>query len=340
MKVLRKIKITAMETTAPRRTERVLTVSRPIGRPDRQFYAKSNAFGRFGIRWFRPVLMPAPHSHGHIELNWLSAGHMEYAFDGRPVHVNAGNLVAFWAGIPHQATGIDYGADNDAQQCNIYLPLDTFLHIPHIERLHEDMMGGAILGFRPDAIGSNTLHRWYGDYRSGDPERQDILKTEIATMLRRATLIGWDVLMPAWIEPTAARSRQAPPVRYVVAMVRHILENIAEPLSVEDVAKVVDLHPNYALSLFTSVMRVPIRKFIIRMRLVRARALLFESNLSIANVAFQSGFNSLSQFYDQFRRAYGVTPLELRRRLIQQAQSVEPKRNSRNSDNSNAIGNR
>ena len=326
MKVFRKIKIKAMETTASGRTERVLTVSRPIGRPDRQFYAKSNAFGRFGIRWFRPVVMSAPHSHGHIELNWLSAGHMEYAFDGRPVHVNAGHLVAFWAGIPHQATSIDYGADNDAQQCNIYLPLDTFLHIPHIERLHEDMMGGAILSFRPDAIGSNTLHRWYGDYRSGDPERQDILKTEIATMLRRATLIGWDVLMPAWIEPTTARSRQAPPVRYVVAMVRHILENIAEPLSVEDVARVVDLHPNYALSLFTSVMRVPIRKFIIRMRLVRARALLFESNLSIANVAFQSGFTSSSQFYHQFRRAYGVTPLELRRHLIKRTLSNEQKR--------------
>ena len=77
--------------------------------------------------------------------------------------------------------------------------------------------------------------------------------------------------------------------------------------------------PNYALSLFSSVMRVPIRKFIVRMRLVRARALLFESKLSIANVAFQSGFTSSSQFYAQFRRAYGVTPLELRRRLIRKS---------------------
>ncbi len=294
----------------------VVTISKPIGRPDRQFYAKSSAFGRFGMRWFRPVVMSTPHMHGHIEMNWLSAGHMDYLFDGRPVHVESGRLSAFWAGIPHQTTHIDYGPDDDGQQCNIYLPLDLFLHIPHIEHLHEEMMGGAVLGFRADAVGVGTLHRWYGDYRSGDPERQDILRTEISTMLRRAMLIGWDTLMPAWIEPTAANPRQAPPVRYVVAMVSYILENLAEPLSVEDVAKVVGLHPNYALSLFTSVMRVPIRKFVIRMRLVRARALLFESNLSIANVAFQSGFNSLSQFYSHFKRAYGVTPMEMRRRLI------------------------
>lgn len=295
---------------------RKLTVSKPIGRPDRQFYAKSSAFGRFGMRWFRPVVMHSSHSHGHIEFNWLNAGHMDYEFDGRAVRVESRHLVAFWAGIPHRTVSIDYGPENNVLQCNIYLPLDAFLHIPHIEQLHEEMMGGAVLGFRTDAVGSGTLNRWYDDYRSGDPERQDILKTEIATMLRRSTLIGWNTLMPAWIEPTAAAPRNAPPVRYVVAMVRHILENLAEPLSVEDVAKMVGLHPNYALSLFTSVMRIPIRKFIIRMRLVKARSLLFESNLSIANVAFQSGFNSLSQFYTHFNRAYGVTPLELRRHLI------------------------
>jgi AraC-like DNA-binding protein len=293
-----------------------LTVSKPIGRPDRKFYAKSQAFGRFGMRWFRPVVMDAPHSHGHIELNWLSEGGMDYVFDDRPVTIPNGRLVVFWAGIPHQTIGIDYGPDNNTQQCNIYLPLDAFLYIQHVERLHEEMMGGAVLCLKPDAVGVETLNRWYTDYRSGDPERQDILRTEISTMLRRSTLIGWDTLMPAWIEPSATTPRQAPPVRYVVAMVRYILENIAEPLSVEDVAKVVGLHPNYALGLFTSVMHVPIRKFVTRMRLVRARALLFESNLSIANVAFHSGFNSLSQFYSHFNRAYGVTPLELRRHLI------------------------
>lgn len=295
-----------------------LTVSKPIGRPDRTFYAKSQAFGRFGMRWFRPVFMANPHSHGHIELNWLSAGSMDYDFDGRKLTVEAGKLAMFWAGISHQTTAIDYGPNDDAQQCNIYLPLDAFLHIPHVDSLHEVMMGGGVICLQPEAVGRGTLNRWYGDYRTGDPERQDILKVEIGAMLRRAVLTGWEDMLSPWIEPTNAVPRQAPPVRYVVAMVRHILENLSEPLKVDDVAKVAGLHPNYALSLFTSVMRVPIQKFIVRMRLVRARELLFESNLSIANVAFHSGFNSLSQFYAQFRRAYGVTPLELRRHLIRE----------------------
>jgi len=70
--------------------------------------------------------------------------------------------------------------------------------------------------------------------------------------------------------------------------------------------------PNYALNLFTEVMHVPMHKFVVRVRLIRARSLLFEGSLSIENVAFHSGFTALSQFYVQFRNAYGLTPRQMR----------------------------
>ena len=59
-------------------------------------------------------------------------------------------------------------------------------------------------------------------------------------------------------------------------------------------------------------MRIPLHKFVVRMRLIRSRFLLFEGSHSIENVAFQSGFSSLSQFYVHFRQAYGVTPHQMR----------------------------
>lgn len=302
-----------LRASSPRHRE---GAPRPVPRPDRKFYADTAAFGRFGVRWFDPQLMPAEHSHGHIELNWLTAGSMDYIFDGRLVTVPAERLVMFWAGIPHQTVQLDRGAARDSRQCNVYLPLDSFLHMPHLGKLTETMMGGGVIMHMPDAIEQNTLKRWYQDYRSGNPERADILKAEISTMLRRTALVGWDEILPPWIEAIGASTRAASPLRYVVAMVRHIIEHLEEPLSAEDVAKVVGLHPNYALNLFTDVMRVSVRKFVVRMRLIRARTLLFEGNLSIANVAFQSGFTSLSQFYEHFRAAYGITPREMRQNLI------------------------
>jgi AraC-like DNA-binding protein len=284
----------------------------PVPRPDRRFYAQTAAFGRFGVRWFDPQVMPHEHFHGHIELNWLTSGSMDYVFDGRPVSVPSERLIMFWAGIPHQTVAIDWGPNHDSRQCNVYLPLDSFLHMPNLGRLTETMMGGGIVALSPETISADTLHRWYQDYRSGDAERTDILKTEIAIMLRRAAVTGWDELMAPWIDSPGPSTRAATPLRYVVAMMRHILENLSEPLQAADVAKVVGLHPNYALNLFTEVMHVPMHKFVVRMRLIRARSLLFEGNLSIENVAFQSGFTALSQFYVQFRNAYGLTPRQMR----------------------------
>lgn len=284
----------------------------PVPRPDRRFYSQSPAFGRFGIRWFDPQLMPTEHFHGHIELNWLTDGSMDYTFDSRRVHIPSRRLVMFWAGIPHQTVTLDRGHSEDSRQCNVYLPLDSFLHMPKLGQLTETMMGGGIVALSPETIGADTLARWYQDYRSGDAERTDILKEEIALMLRRAAVTGWDELMPPWIESTVSEPRAATPLRYVIAMLRHILENLSEPLRAEDVAKVVSLHPNYALNLFSEVMHVPMHKFVVRMRLIRARHLLFEGNLSIENVAYESGFSALSQFYLQFRRAYGLTPRQMR----------------------------
>jgi AraC-like DNA-binding protein len=287
---------------------------RPTPRPDRRFYAATKAFGRFGMRTFAPEIMPAPHSHGHIEFNWLTSGEMDYVFDGGEATVAAGTLVAFWAGLPHQTVALR-GAENSRQH-NIYLPMDAFLEIPRLGKITETLMGGGVISLPSECAGLETIERWYGDYRSGNAQRSDIIRAEIAMMLRRAAITGWQTLIPPWINHPMHRSRTTLPVNYVVQMVRYIVENIATPLDADKVAGVVGLHPNYATNLFTAVMQIPPQKFITRLRLIRARSLLYDSDLSIANIAFQAGFGSQTQFYDHFRKAYGVTPSRLRSGVI------------------------
>ena len=67
---------------------------------------------------------------------------------------------------------------------------------------------------------------------------------------------------------------------------------------------------------FTQIMRMPLKQFVLRMRLMRARALLVESKLAIASVAEASGFASISQFYAQFKSAYGASPHAVRQQYL------------------------
>lgn len=286
---------------------------------ERHFYNTTRAFGRFGIRLFEPEVMPQPHWHGHIEGNFLSGATMLYAVDGQQILVPEGRFVLFWAGVPHQLTEITPTTGEKPALCNVYLPVDAFLFMPHIAHLQVAMLSGAMVVLPAALCNAVMIARWYSDYRSGDFERTEVVKMELNTVLRRALLGELTFLrqpMPVMGDERAMSSAQ---IRHVVEMVRYIMEHLGSPMRNSDVAAVTGLHQNYALSLFTRVMKLPMKQFVIRLRLLRARALLTESSMPITSVAEASGFTSISQFYQQFKASYGLPPNHLRGSYINKA---------------------
>lgn len=297
-------------------TERDLRPSTPVPSHERHFYSTTRAFGRFGMRIFEPKLMTQPHWHGHIEANFALNFAMEYDVDGRAYTVPANRLVLFWAGIPHQLVDVRPTSDLPPKLCNIYLPLDSFLMMNHIAPMQMALLGGAMIILSEDLCSDDQVTRWYRDYRSGDFERAEVVKMELNALFRRAALENLTYLRAPHHQIEGNRALSSAHIRHVIAMVRHVLENHDKPLRNADVTGVTGLHENYALSLFTSVMRMPLKQFVIRMRLMRARALLVESSMAIATVAQASGFSSVSQFYAQFRAGYGLSPAVMREQFL------------------------
>ena len=296
-----------MDTRAKRSSK---LVSAPAS--DRRFYLRNKAFGRFGMRIFKPQLMAQAHWHGHVEANLIRHARMRYIVDGVSLTVEPNQLLLFWAGIPHQLVAIEPLGKTEPELCNIYLPLDTFLFMPHIPDLQVALLTGGMVIF-PEALCEHAQFlRWYSDYRANETERLEVVKMEFNALFRRISLGPLPFLKKPWHEHTSEHGLTSPHVRHVVAMVRHILENIQQPLCNADVTAVTGLHSNYALSMFTKTMSIPLKQFIIRMRLLRARGLLLESDTAIATVAVESGFGSASQFYAHFHAAYGTSPQALR----------------------------
>ena len=283
---------------------------------ERHFYSTRRAFGRFGMRIFEPVLMEAPHWHGHVEANFALDFDMAYDVDGQALTVPANRLVIFWAGVPHQLTEIRPVSDGPVKLCNIYLPLDAFLMMPHIMPFQVAMLAGGMVILPSTMCSADQLRNWYADYRSGDFERQELVKAELNLLFRRAALSGLDFLRAPRTEITGERALSSVHIRHVISMVRHILENLDQPLKNADIAAATGLHENYAQTLFTRIMQVPPKQFLIRMRLMRARALLVESSIAISSVAENSGFSSISQFYAQFKAGYGLSPAALREQYL------------------------
>jgi AraC-like DNA-binding protein len=278
---------------------------------ERHFYAANRAFGRFGMRIFEPQCMAKPHWHGHVEANFALQHAMDYDIDNQLVVVPAGRLAVFWAGIPHRLQAIT-PTGPAPRLCNIYLPLDAFLMMNHIMPMQVALLGGGML-LLPEALcNEDMVRRWYADYRSGDFERTEVLKMELNALFRRAFIDKPEFLRAPRNDSVGDRALSSVHIRHVIAMVRLVLENLEKPLRNADITAVTGLHENYALGLFTQIMQIPLKQFVLRMRLMRARALLVESSLAIASVAEASGFTSISQFYHQFKTAYGTSPNAVR----------------------------
>ena len=86
------------------------------------------------------------------------------------------------------------------------------------------------------------------------------------------------------------------------------------------------LHPNYAMNLFQKTFGTTLINYLTQHRVSHAQRLLATTDQTITDIAFNSGFNSISRFNDAFRRACGCSPREYRRsHLLEDFAAPRPK---------------
>lgn len=96
------------------------------------------------------------------------------------------------------------------------------------------------------------------------------------------------------------------------AVLDYSLKNFRTPISIEAVSQLVNLSQAAFCRYFKSRTQSTYMSFIIDLRLDEASKLLKESDLSILQICYESGFNNLSNFNRAFRRKYGFSPKHLR----------------------------
>jgi len=107
---------------------------------------------------------------------------------------------------------------------------------------------------------------------------------------------------------TAARDR-----RRAVEAALWIDAHSHEPIGLDAVARQAGLSTFHFLRVFNRVFGVTPHQFLVRSRLRHAVRLLTEDTRAITDVAFDVGFNDLSNFVRTFHRAAGISPARFRR---------------------------
>lgn len=90
--------------------------------------------------------------------------------------------------------------------------------------------------------------------------------------------------------------------------INYINDNLDQKIKLDDVAKLIDISQYYFCHLFKESTGITPYQYVIKQRIEKARELIKQSKLPLAEIAFECGFSSQSQMTQHFRRSVGVTP--------------------------------
>ncbi|GFN29902.1 helix-turn-helix transcriptional regulator [Paenibacillus xylaniclasticus] len=95
-------------------------------------------------------------------------------------------------------------------------------------------------------------------------------------------------------------------------VLNYIEDNMSESITIEQLASIVCLHPNYFITIFKSFTGISPVNYIIERRLEHAKALLSETDMAVADVAARIGMQNhyLSRL---FKQHFGLTPRRYRK---------------------------
>ena len=149
------------------------------------------------------------------------------------------------------------------------------------------------------------LEHMHAEYTSDEPEPaliQHYAKAAIILIARKA--LGGNV-------PDGQIS-----ARPFERVVRYMHDHLSEPLTVDSLAKAVNVSSSYLSRIFTQKVGVPPGIYLRSVRIETAKAMLSYGTRTIEEIAGLTGFSSPKYFSHAFRKEADMTPSEWRRRSL------------------------
>ena len=100
----------------------------------------------------------------------------------------------------------------------------------------------------------------------------------------------------------------------IKTVLQYISEHYREKIKISDLAWLAGFSESYLMSLFRQYVGMSCIQYIVHFRIQEAARALEETSSSVAVIALDHGFDNISYFNLQFRKYFGMTPREFRRK--------------------------
>ena len=256
--------------------------------------------------------MPHRHMHDEYEIYYLIDGERYYFIENQIYHVKKGNLVLIGRNQIHKT--VQYGESH---------------HERITVMLQEDFLN-RFLSVTGEISPSDFFRENQGVISLALPEQDTVLSllNEISSEMS-AKAPGYRLMILSKLTQLfvfcqrlkSSRPHQRPDTlsgsvihQKVSEAASYISEHYAEASSLEKVADHFYISKNYLSRIFKQVTGYTVNEYINVNRILHARRLLAESNMSITQIAEAVGYESITYFEKVFRSQTSTSPLKYRKR--------------------------
>ena len=191
--------------------------------------------------------------------------------------------------------------------------LDLYLPTSLIQSTLEYEFGGAPPDFQLQPLG---VEQDPDIYRTAQAVAREIESRQVggAAALDSAALGLTSVLIRRWsnLSPRHATGKAALSPSQLRRAIAYLNDNLTVDISLADLADAVGLSTFHFARSFKSATGVPPYRYLLALRIERAKDLLANSPLSISDVAAAVGYEDQSQLARLFRKDVGLTPSQYR----------------------------
>ncbi|WP_282080628.1 AraC family transcriptional regulator [Aquimarina algiphila] len=280
-------------------------------------FLSSDRTSNFGISvsYFElPFFLNPLHYHKELELAYIIEGYGTRYVGSSIKSYQKGDMVLVGEELTHvwKSDQQFYEKDTDLLTKAIVLKFypdfagKDFLRIPNvypINRVFEKASGGLHIEGKTNEIISNILHKMLD---------QSSLE-QMASLIQILSLISKSEEVEVLSNFDLHKSSNPKEKDRMNKIIQHTMLNFTKNISLDEISNVANLSKSAFCRYFKNAVKKSYSEFLYEVRVEFACKMLLESNVTIMQICYESGFNNPSAFSQIFKRAKGVTPNQYRK---------------------------
>ena len=248
--------------------------------------------------------MDKSHVHDFYEIYYLISGTRRYFINDSIYTINKGDIVVIPEGTIHRTT---YNNEKVHERMDCKFDRNYIDDIPEAKSAFMSLFVGS------PVLSLHSAHREYVERILNNIRSEYENPDEFSADNARALIHQLIICLTRLKKMQGTNVQNDLDDSLIQEAARYIRANYSSPLTLEAVAKHINISPTYFSKKFKAATGFGYREYLVNVRLQEAARLLLETKLSITEIALKCGFNDSNYFGDVFRRAKGISPMSYRK---------------------------